>query len=221
MPQNCGNEFAAPNSLPQNVGKASCAHSCHYFFVWTNLADKIPSRKTAETNFLRQILCRKMSDARKTEKTLRNLFVECLNGHKKGAMRAEHGKLFRACEVGIDVRKNHRSCYPPPYIYANVFCIFCISLNIFQYNLYKISPPLSSKPLRQRRAVRANKNSVSRAKPCVLILFPRFRPPIFRARSTNPLPPNPAKAISCRPGRFPKVRPSGNPRRTLLPKPYR
>ena len=94
-----------------------------------------------------------------------------LNRHKKGAMRAECGKLFRACEVGIDVRKNHRSCYPPPYIYANVFCIFFISLNIFQYNLYKISPPLSSKPLRQRRAVRTNKNSVSRAKPCNRLFF--------------------------------------------------
>ena len=59
------------------------------------------------------------------------LAKKSLNGHKKGAKLAECGKRFRACEVKIDVRKNYGVALPPPlYIYANVLCIFFISLNI-------------------------------------------------------------------------------------------
>lgn len=56
------------------------------------------------------------------KRNLQNLLVKNLNGHKKGAMPAERGKPFRACEVKIDMKENYGVVLPPPiYIYADIF----------------------------------------------------------------------------------------------------
>ena len=50
------------------------------------------------------------------------LLCKSLDGHKKGAMRAECGKPFRAYEVKFDVRKNYGALLPPPIPFLSNKC---------------------------------------------------------------------------------------------------